>query len=170
MCVNYNYSREKDQAMRKGEMLDKMLMIATKAHHGQFDKGGNPYILHPLKVMHYLKTEDEELMCIALGHDVIEDTRQTYNDVKKATSEMVAEIVYALTNEKGKTRKDRANTKYYDGIKDCEFATFVTLVASAICLSVAFLSLFLSSAIHILILTTESLSIKLPRPPIWRIC
>ena len=59
--------------MKKGEMLAKMLVIATNAHAGQFDKGGNPYILHPLKVMHYLKSDDEELMCMALGHDVPED-------------------------------------------------------------------------------------------------
>lgn len=59
--------------MKKGEMLAKMLVIVTNAHAGQFDKGGNPYILHPLKVMHYLKTDDEELMCIGLGHDLMED-------------------------------------------------------------------------------------------------
>ncbi len=58
----------------KGKMLSDMLLLATVRHHGQFDKGGNPYILHPLKVMHYLKTDDEELMCIALGHDLLEDT------------------------------------------------------------------------------------------------
>ena len=51
-----------------------MLALAVARHEGQFDKGGNPYILHPLKVMHYLKTDDEELQCIALGHDLIEDT------------------------------------------------------------------------------------------------
>lgn len=59
--------------MKKGEMLAKALVIATNAHAGQFDKGGNPYILHPLKVMHYLKSDDEELMCVALLHDVFED-------------------------------------------------------------------------------------------------
>lgn len=59
--------------MKKGEQLSKMIALATSRHDGQFDRGGNPYILHPLKVMHYLKTDDEELMCIALGHDVLED-------------------------------------------------------------------------------------------------
>lgn len=58
----------------KGQQLSHMLVLAANRHDGQFDKGGNPYILHPLKVMHYLKTDDEELMCIALGHDLLEDT------------------------------------------------------------------------------------------------
>ena len=67
--------------MKKGEMLGAMLLLATNAHAGQFDKGGNPYILHPLRVMSFLKTDDEELQCIALGHDVIEDTSVTYRDL-----------------------------------------------------------------------------------------
>jgi (p)ppGpp synthase/HD superfamily hydrolase len=62
---------------RKGQMLDKMLVLATNAHAGQFDKGGNPYILHPLAVMNFLNTDDEELQCIALGHDLFEDTSTT---------------------------------------------------------------------------------------------
>jgi (p)ppGpp synthase/HD superfamily hydrolase len=45
--------------MKKGEMLSKAILLATNAHAGQFDKGGNPYILHPLTVMHKLKTSDE---------------------------------------------------------------------------------------------------------------
>ena len=90
--------------MRKGEMLDKMLMIATNAHHGQFDKGGAPYILHPLKVMHYLKSDDEELMCMALGHDVIEDTKVTYKDLRDAgISERVIKGITALTKMPGET-------------------------------------------------------------------
>lgn len=90
--------------MRKGEMLSKMLKIATDAHHGQFDRGGQPYILHPLKVMHYLKTDDEELMCMALGHDVIEDTSVTYKDLREAgLSERVIEGIRALTKQPGQT-------------------------------------------------------------------
>jgi (p)ppGpp synthase/HD superfamily hydrolase len=60
-------------------------------------------------------------------HDLIEDCRVTYNDVKASTSLEVAEIVYALTNEKGKTRKERANDKYYEGIRNTQYATFVKL-------------------------------------------
>lgn len=90
--------------MKKGEMLDKMLNIAVNAHHGQFDKGGNPYILHPLKVMHYLKSDDEELMCMALGHDVIEDTDITYVDLRAAgISERVIKGLKCLTKQRGQT-------------------------------------------------------------------
>lgn len=90
--------------MKKGEMLAQMLHIATSAHHGQFDKGGSPYILHPLKVMHYVKSDDEELMCIALGHDVIEDTSVTYEDLRNAhISERVIQGIAALTKLPGQT-------------------------------------------------------------------
>lgn len=60
-------------------------------------------------------------------HDTIEDCRQTYNDIKKLAGEEVADVVYAVTNEKGKTRKERANQKYYDGIKANPIAVFVKL-------------------------------------------
>ncbi len=59
--------------MRKGEMLSKAILIATLAHEGQYDKGGKPYLLHPLTVLHKLKADDEELQCVAVLHDVIED-------------------------------------------------------------------------------------------------
>ena len=58
-------------------------------------------------------------------HDTIEDTRQTFNDVKQTCGIQIAEIVYALTNEKGRTRKERANAKYYKGIRRTHLATFV---------------------------------------------
>jgi (p)ppGpp synthase/HD superfamily hydrolase len=60
-------------------------------------------------------------------HDVIEDARVTYNDVKQLFGEDVAELVYAVTNEKGRVRKDRANHKYYHGILNTPYATFVKL-------------------------------------------
>jgi (p)ppGpp synthase/HD superfamily hydrolase len=93
--------------MKRGEMLGKMLLIATNGHAGQFDRGGHPYILHPLKVMHYLKSDDEELQCIALGHDVIEDTDVTYKDLSDAgISERVIAGIDALTKRLGETYED----------------------------------------------------------------
>jgi (p)ppGpp synthase/HD superfamily hydrolase len=63
----------------------------------------------------------------AWGHDLIEDTRVSYNDVRKELGYDAAEIVYAVSNEKGKNRKERANEKYYKGICETPSATFVKL-------------------------------------------
>jgi (p)ppGpp synthase/HD superfamily hydrolase len=93
--------------MKRGEMLSRMLVLVTNAHDGQFDRGGVPYILHPLKVMHYLKTNDEELQCIALGHDVVEDTDITYQDLRNANiSERVIAGIAALTKVPGETLEE----------------------------------------------------------------
>ena len=51
--------------------LQKAISIAVEAHEGQVDKGGNPYILHPLRVMMSLRTIDE--MIVGVLHDVVED-------------------------------------------------------------------------------------------------
>jgi (p)ppGpp synthase/HD superfamily hydrolase len=90
--------------VKKGEMLGKMIVIATNAHDGQFDRGGRPYILHPLAVMQMLKTDDEELQCIAVGHDVIEDTKVTYSELIEAgISQRVIDGIRALTKVPGET-------------------------------------------------------------------
>ena len=68
-------------------------------------------------------------------HDSIEDARLTYNDVMKVargylTEEqafLATEIAYALTNDKGRTRAERAGEKYYKGIRLTPYAPFVKL-------------------------------------------
>lgn len=80
------------------------------------------------KFIHLIPEKNRELVLAACWtHDTIEDTRVTYNDVKNAVGEEVAEIVYALTNEKGRNRKERANEKYYLGIRETPFASFVKI-------------------------------------------
>jgi (p)ppGpp synthase/HD superfamily hydrolase len=72
-----------------------------------------------------------EIACY--GHDLIEDTRVSYNDVRSNLDEYyntkspIADIIYALTNEKGKNRQERANDKYYEGIQNTPGAVFVKL-------------------------------------------
>jgi hypothetical protein len=61
------------------------------------------------------------------GHDLIEDCRVSYNDVKNHLGQEAADIVYAVTNEKGKNRSERANDKYYEGIRNTPGAVFVKL-------------------------------------------
>lgn len=71
----------------------------------------------------------------AYYHDSIEDARLTYNDVLKIARKLMdeeqallaTEIVYALTNEKGRNRAERANEKYYAGIRSVPYAPFVKL-------------------------------------------
>ena len=68
-------------------------------------------------------------------HDSIEDARQTYNDVmhtarmmmKEEQALMATEIVYALTNDKGRNRAERAGEKYYKGIRETLYAPFVKM-------------------------------------------
>ena len=69
----------------------------------------------------------KDILLAAWGHDLIEDTRVSYNDVTKALGPKVADIIYALTNEKGKDRSERANDKYYEGIRNTPGAVFVKL-------------------------------------------
>ena len=93
--------------MKRGEMLSSAIHIATNAHHGQFDKGGNPYILHPFAVMGLLEVEEEELQCMALLHDVVEDTRITYNELRAAgMSDRVIEGVKILTKQRGQSYEE----------------------------------------------------------------
>ncbi len=55
-------------------MLNKAIALAAQLHINQFDKSGKCYILHPLRVMQKLQyTNDEELLCIAVLHDCMED-------------------------------------------------------------------------------------------------
>ncbi len=61
------------------------------------------------------------------GHDSIEDCRVSYNDIKSKMGEDVANIIYAVSNEKGKIREERANDKYYAGIITTPGAVFVKL-------------------------------------------
>lgn len=96
---------------------------------------GQPYAVH-LQMVHdvakgYIHliplTKEEVVLAACWAHDVIEDCRQTYNDVKKMLGSEVADIVFACTNEKGKTRKDRANDKFYRELNEVPYANFVKI-------------------------------------------
>lgn len=90
--------------MKKGEMLNAAIVCATNAHAGQFDRGGKPYILHCINVMMQLGNVDEELQCISILHDTIEDTHTTYQDLRSiGMSERVITGVKALTKVPGET-------------------------------------------------------------------
>lgn len=88
-----------------GKLLDKAIIIATKAHTGQVDKAGQSYILHPLRVMMKLKTEEEKI--VGVLHDTIEDTDITYDDLKKeGFSEEIIEAIKGVTKIEGEAYMD----------------------------------------------------------------
>jgi (p)ppGpp synthase/HD superfamily hydrolase len=68
-----------------------------------------------------------DILLASYGHDLIEDTRVSFNDCKEKLGLVVANIIYAVSNEKGKNRAERANDKYYQGIRDTQGASFVKL-------------------------------------------
>lgn len=85
--------------------LEKAIVIATQAHAGQMDKGGNPYILHPLRVM--LKMTTEETRIAAVLHDVLEDTEVTPDELREAGFlEKIIAAVLALTRQEEESYVD----------------------------------------------------------------
>ena len=104
-----------------------------------------PYGFHLDMVVNWVRKYIEEvceseqdvlpIYFAAFYHDSIEDARLSYNDVMKIAKELMdeeqaylaTEIVYALTNEKGRNRAERANEKYFAGIRAIPYAPFVKL-------------------------------------------
>ena len=74
------------------ELIREAMNIAYKAHHGQKDKGGFPYINHPLHIAEQM--DDEYSTCVALLHDVVEDTNITLEDLRKEG--FSEEILFAI--------------------------------------------------------------------------
>lgn len=101
------------RSLSVNEELALAISLAAKGHIFQRDKGGKPYILHPIKVMHYLKTTDMQLMAIGIMHDLIEDTETTFEDlVEHGFSERVIKGVRAVTKVDGQSEEE-----YLNGIK-----------------------------------------------------
>ena len=73
----------------------KAMKIAYKAHDGQYDVSGVPYILHPIEVASSMENEIET--CVALLHDVVEDTDVTFEQLSKDFPDEVLESLKLLT-------------------------------------------------------------------------
>ncbi|MEI6167421.1 MAG: GTP pyrophosphokinase [bacterium] len=79
--------------------LDKALEIGVRAHAGQTDRLGGPYILHPLRIMMKMSSEDERV--VAILHDVVEDSAVTLEDLAQSGfSRLVLDAVDGLTHRK----------------------------------------------------------------------
>lgn len=90
------------------------IKLAAEGHIDQTDKGGKPYILHPLKVMHYLKTHDMQLMAIAIMHDLVDDCDVSLDDLREhGFSDRVIEGVWLLSNVEGLPYEDYIQRMLY---------------------------------------------------------
>lgn len=86
-------------------MLNKAIEIAHIAHDGQVDKGGQPYIGHPLRVMNAVETVEEKI--VAVLHDAVEDSDLTLEDLAAAGfSDVIVEAIDAITKRPEEKRKD----------------------------------------------------------------
>lgn len=80
--------------------LERAIAIAAEAHAGMVDKAGQPYILHPLRVMLRLSALDERV--VAVLHDVLEDTKVTREELRAAGfGEPVIEALDSVTKREG---------------------------------------------------------------------
>ena len=75
--------------------LQRAIEIAVEAHREQTDKAGAPYLLHPLRVMMSLETENERI--VGVLHDVVEDTSMTDKTLRHIFNDTVADLVKELT-------------------------------------------------------------------------
>jgi (p)ppGpp synthase/HD superfamily hydrolase len=83
--------------------LERAIALAATAHAGQVDKAGQPYILHPLRVMLRVASEHERMAAVL--HDVVEDTAVTLQVlVDEGFAAEVVAAVEALTKRPGESR------------------------------------------------------------------
>lgn len=79
------------------EIIKTALRIARKAHKGQPDKGGDEYIFHPVTVA--LLCDSAKAKAVALLHDTMEDCGVTYEEIRDALDEEIADAVKLLTHD-----------------------------------------------------------------------
>jgi (p)ppGpp synthase/HD superfamily hydrolase len=109
-------------------MLGKAIALAAQSFENVKDKGGQPYILHCLRVMNNLHTDDEELKIIACLHDYVEDVFKENPErglilLREQYSERVVKALDLLTHRKG--------VPYDDYIKAISFNVDATKVKLA---------------------------------------
>jgi len=87
-------------------LLFDTLAFAAHKHRAQRrkDKEASPYINHPIALADVLANEggveDPVTLCAALLHDTIEDTRTTYQELRKAFGKEIADVVMEVTDDK----------------------------------------------------------------------
>ena len=104
------------------DLTKKALVISFNAHKEQVDKSGMPYVYHPYRIAEQM--EDEYSTCVALLHDVVEDSDITLDDLKnKGFPQEVIEAIALMTHDD--------DTPYFDYIKRIKTNPIATAVKLA---------------------------------------
>jgi hypothetical protein len=111
--------------------------FALKCHRkiNQMYNKDLPYEFHLEKTVEIAKkyinlipeSDRDEVLAGCWIHDVYEDTGESWNNIKDALNESLAEYSFSLSNEKGRNRKEKANKKYYTEMKAYKHAAFIKL-------------------------------------------
>ncbi|MEG3850136.1 GTP pyrophosphokinase [Microcoleus sp. herbarium19] len=81
-------------------LLERAIAIAAKAHEGQVDKAGYPYLAHPLFVMENVNSLQEKI--VAVLHDAVEDSELTFDELRSAGfPEVIVLAIAAITKIEG---------------------------------------------------------------------
>lgn len=89
-----------DGMTRTMNPIERAILILLHAHRGQVDKAGEPYVLHPLRVMQRVKSQEARL--VALLHDVLEESDVSLDSLRReGFPEAVLQAVECLTRRKG---------------------------------------------------------------------
>lgn len=103
------------------DLTKKAMEICWKAHKDQLDKSGMPYVFHPFHLMEQMETEAE--ICVALLHDVAEDSDMTLEDLRAAGfPDEVLEALKLLTHD-----DETPYLEYVRSLKDNPLARKVKL-------------------------------------------
>jgi (p)ppGpp synthase/HD superfamily hydrolase len=93
--------------------LDRAIMLAVRAHRGDTDKAGAPYVLHPLRVMARMTTDEERIAAVL--HDTVEDSGNKPDPVTFGELEQVGIPAAALEALRLLTRDDDGSEEAYAG-------------------------------------------------------
>ena len=102
------------------KLTNRAMQIAYEAHHGQSDKCGMPYIFHPYHLAEQM--EDEYTVCVALLHDVLEDTDYPREALAAEFPAEVMEAIDLMTHKEGVPYLE-----YVENLKDNPLARAVKL-------------------------------------------
>jgi len=103
--------------------LDDVLLYATTKHLGQRDLAGQPYIFHVVRVTLAVKTESQKI--VALCHDVVEDTDETLEDIKRlGVTEEQLDAVDRITKKDKRIQTFRTILFYFNRLRVAALINF----------------------------------------------